>query len=162
MINRYNSFLEVVTDVDTEEIVLVQTTTDSLTKEVHLLLFSNKRKCEFSPNTSEAVTKKSKLSEPVNGDIAKQTTYSTEVSVEDGQQQEWKCSAEVSENAILSENSSNGTKKESSLLNSQEQFQSLDPNTDILEKYQKLEKLYHKSEKLRIAMREGHKKSTKP
>lgn len=68
MINRYNSFLEVVTDVNIEE-VLIQTTTDSFTKEIHLLPFSNKRKCEFSPNTSQAVTKKSKLLVPVNTDM---------------------------------------------------------------------------------------------
>lgn len=57
------------------------------------------------------------------------------------------------------QNSSNdSTKEETSLLNSQEKLQSLDPNTDVLEKYQKLEKLYHKSEKLRIAMKKRHNK----
>lgn len=148
---------EIVTDIDTQDTqdtVLVETTTDSVTKEVQLFTFLNEKKCELPPNTSETISKNSKLSELVN--TAKQITYNTEVSIEDDQQQDSN-SAEVSENAILSENSSNGfAEEETSLLSSQNDFQSLDPNTSIWERYQKLEKLYHKSEKLRIAMKKRH------
>jgi len=68
---------------------------------------------------------------------------------------------QVSENTILNENSSESfTKGETCLLN-KKQFQSLNLTTDILEKYQKLEKFYHTNEKLRITIKKDIKKFTK-
>ena len=48
--------------------------------------------------------------------------------------------------------------EESNSLQLQTKFKNMDKNTDILEKFKKLERLYERSEKLRLLMKNRHKK----